>query len=325
MTQVTGTFSTYDAADGINEELAQMVMNIDPEETPFISSIGKGSVNNTYFEWLTDSLDAASATNFQIEGDDYSSFDAATGRVRLGNYTCISSKNVIVSGTQRAVDNAGVADELGYQVAKMGKALRLDMEKIVCGQQAAVAGDDSTARETAGFEAFIRTNDSRGAAGVEATLSGTTKGYPSVDVVDGTQRAYTEALHKAVNALVWASGGKAERVIVGPFNKGVASTFAGIAEQRHEVGNSGQATIMGAADVYLGDFGRTYFVPSRLSRDRSAMYVDPAHATLVTLRNFELQDIAKTGDADKKVLVVEYGLKIDVEKAHGIVADLLTA
>ena len=324
MAQIANTTSTYDAADGINEELAQMVMNIDPEETPFVSSIGRGSVKNTYYEWLTDALAAASSTNFKIEGDDYSSWTAHVGRVRLANYTCISSKNVIVSGTQRAVDNAGVSDELGYQVAKMGKELRLDMEKILCGPQAAVAGDDSTARETAGFEAFIRTNDDRGASGVQATLSGTTKGYPSVDVVDGTQRAYTEVIHKAVNQLVWTSGGKAERVIVGPVNKTKASAFTGIATQRHEVGNSGPATIMGAADVYIGDFGRTYFIPSRLSRERSAMYVDPQHASLVTLRNFELQEIAKTGDADKRVLVVEYGLKIDVEKAHGIAADLTT-
>jgi len=324
MTQLATTFSTYGAVDGINEELDQMIYSIDPEETPFVSSIGRGSVSNTYYEWLTDSLAAAVSTNFQIEGDNYTTHTAATGRVRLGNFTCISKKDVIVSGTQRAVDNAGVSDELGYQIAKMGKELRLDMEKILTGPQAAVAGSDSVARETAGFEAFIRTNDDRGATGVQATLSGTTKGYPSVDVVDGTQRAFSEVIHKAVNAMVWTSGGKAERVIVGPVNKARASTFTGIAAQRHEVGNSGQATIMGAADVYLGDFGRTYFIPSRLSRERSALYVDPAHATLVTLRNFQMLDIAKTGDADKGVLIVEYGLKIDTEKAHGIAADLTT-
>jgi len=324
MAQLATTFSTYGAVDGINEELDQMIYSIDPEETPFVSSIGRGSVSNTYYEWLTDSLAAAVSTNFQIEGDNYTTHTAATGRVRLGNFTCISKKDVIVSGTQRAVDNAGVSDELGYQIAKMGKELRLDMEKILTGPQAAVAGNDTTARETAGFEAFIRTNDDRGATGVQATLSGTTKGYPSVDVVDGTQRAFSEVIHKAVNAMVWTSGGKAERVIVGPVNKARASTFTGIAAQRHEVGNSGQATIMGAADVYLGDFGRTYFIPSRLSRERSALYVDPAHATLVTLRNFQMLDIAKTGDADKGVLIVEYGLKIDTEKAHGIAADLTT-
>lgn len=324
MAQVANTFSTYDAALGIREELSDMIFNIDPQETPLISMAGRTPVNHTYFEWLNDSLAAASGSNFAVEGDEFT-FTAPIPRVRLANSTAISTKRVIVSGTQRAVNNAGVADELGYQVAKQGKELRRDMEVILCGPQAAVLGNDTTARETAGFEAFIRTNDSRGATGAEATLSAAPNGHPSVDVVDGTQRAYTETIHKAVNQLCYASGGEPDTVIVGPFNKGVSSGFAGIAAQRYMAPGSGQSTIVGAADVYLGDFGTTRFVPSRFSRDRSALYVDKRYISLAMLRPFELMELAKTGDADKRALVVEYGLKVDIEKAHGIAADLLTS
>ena len=51
-----------------------MIFNIDPQETPLISMAGRTSVNHTYFEWLNDSLAAASGSNFAVEGDEQVQF-----------------------------------------------------------------------------------------------------------------------------------------------------------------------------------------------------------------------------------------------------------
>lgn len=324
MALVTGTVHTYLRADSIREELSDMIYSVDPEETPFISNVGKGSVSATNYEWLTDSLAAAVTNNAQLEGDEIG-FTTTADRIRLGNFTQISRKSVIVSGTQRTVNQAGVDDELAYQLAKSGKELRLDMEKRACSQYPANQGAAGTARETAGFEAFLTTNVNNSSTGASnPTLSGSTKGYPNAAPVDGTARVFSETILKDVIQKSWTSGGKANLVITGPVNKARASGFTGIAQIRKEAQGERPATIMGAADVYVSDFGNVTFVPSRLQREASALFVDPNYASIVTLRPFELLELAKTGDADKRALIVEWGVRVDTEKAHGVARALTT-
>ena len=82
------------------------------------------------------------------------------------------------------------------------------------------------------------------------------------------------------------------------------------------------ATIIGAADIYVSDFGNLEIVPNRFQRERDAFVIDPEYAALVQLRPIQQVPLAKTGDAEKRMLVVEYGLKVKTEKAHGVAADL---
>ena len=138
MAQPSNTFDTYDAV-GIREDLADVIYNISPTETPFMTNAAKGTATNTLHEWQTDGLRAA-ANNFQIEGDDYGG-TAISPTDRLNNRTQISAEAIIVSGTDRSVDNAGRGDELAYQLAKVGKALKRDMEVGMVGvEQAKVTG-----------------------------------------------------------------------------------------------------------------------------------------------------------------------------------------
>ena len=316
MAIVANTFTRYSAV-GIREDLSNVIYNISPEETPFISNIGRESVKNTYFEWQTDSLSAASASNAALEGDDISSFQAVTPTARIGNYTQISTKNVVISGTMEALDKAGRRSELTYQLAKMGSELKRDMESALLANQSPVAGNTTTARRTAGLPAFVKTNTSFGTGGADtAGIAART---------DGTQRAFTEALLKNVVAQVWESGGTPKMLMVGSFNKQAASAFSGIATQYRDVPAGQQAQIVGAADVYVSDFGTISIVPNRFQRARDAFVVDPEYASMAVLRPIEQMELAKTGDAEKRLMLVEYGLKVKNEAAHGIVADLTTA
>lgn len=316
MAIVGNTFTRYSAV-GIREDLSNVIYNISPEETPFISNIGRESVKNTYFEWQTDALAAASASNAALEGDDISSFTAVTPTSRVGNYTQISTKNVVISGTLEAVDKAGRRSEMTYQLAKLGSELKRDMEAALLANQSPVAGNTTTARRTAGLPAWIKTNTSFGVGGAD------TAGVAAR--TDGTQRAFTEALLKTVIQKVWTSGGTPKMLMVGPFNKTAASAFTGIATRYRDVPAGQQAQIIGAADVYVSDFGTVNIVPNRFQRDRDAFVVDPDYASLAVLRPIQKMDLAKTGDAEKALLLVEYGLKVNNEAAHGIVADLTTA
>jgi len=319
MTIVANTYTTYSAV-GIRESLSDTIYRISPEETPFINNIGQGSVNSTYDEWQNDALDAP-ATNAQLEGDDIGSFPAATPTTRLGNYAQISRKLAIVSGTNEQVNKAGRKSEMAYQLAKRAAELKRDIETAATGKAAAVAGNNTTARVSAGFESFIRTNASRAGDGAAPELSGTTQGYPDTAPTDGTTRAFTETLLKTVAQAIYTAGGKLEMLMVGPGNKVVASGFAGIAEQRRDTGDA-PAVIVGAADVYVSDFGRISIVPNRFSRNRSALFIDPSQVQLNFYRAFRTIPLAKTGDAEKRMLLAEWMLKVNHEGSQGIVADL---
>ena len=320
MAIVANTFTRYSAI-GIREDLSNVIYNISPEETPFISNIGRESVKNTYYEWQTDALDAASSSNAALEGDDISSFSAVTPTARVGNYTQISRKDVIISGTLESVDKAGRRSELTYQLAKMGAALKRDMESSLLANQAAVAGNTTTARRTAGLPAWLTSNTSFGTGGADPTVGST----PTAARTDGTQRAFTEALLKDVIAEVWTSGGTPKMLMVGAFNKQAASAFSGIATKFRDVPAGQQAQIIGAADVYVSDFGTVNIVPNRFQRARDAFVVDPEYASLAILRPIQQMELAKTGDAEKRLMLVEYGLKVSNQAAHGIVADLTTS
>lgn len=320
MAIVTNTFTRYSAV-GIREDLSNVIYNISPEETPFISNISRENVKNTYFEWQTDALDAASASNAALEGDDISSFSAVTPTSRVGNYTQISRKDVIISGTVESVDKAGRRSELTYQLAKMGAALKRDMESALLANQAAVAGNTTTARRTAGLPAWLTSNTDFGTGGADPTVGST----PTAARTDGTQRAFTEALLKTVVAEVWTNGGTPKMLMVGSFNKQAASAFSGIATKFRDVPAGQQAQIIGAADVYVSDFGTINIVPNRFQRARDAFIVDPEYASLAILRPIQQMELAKTGDAEKRLMLVEYGLKVSNQAAHGIVADLTTS
>lgn len=319
MAQFTTTFSTYDAK-GIREDLSDLISDISPVDTPFQSNIGSEGCSNTFFEWQVDSLAAASATNAQIEGDDLgNTYTAVNATTRIGNYTQILRKDFLISRTEQVVRKAGRSDERGFQAAKAAKELKRDWESSLLANNAAVAGNDTTARETGGLVAFIKTNISSSVTnGVDPVWSTAPTGARS----DGTTRAFTETILKTVVKLCWDNGGEPSILMVGSSNKQTVSSFSGIASLRFNAQGAAPTTIIGAADIYVSDFGNLAIVPNRFMRARDALVIDPSRARVRVLDGYQLHEMAKTGDGDKFMLTFEAGLQVDNEKAHGIAADL---
>jgi hypothetical protein len=325
MAQAANTFETYDAV-GNREELADRIWMITPEETPFLSLIGRKSVSSVHPEWQTDTLGAVDLTNNQPEGNDWS-YDAITATTRVGNYTQISEKSLQISRTQENTDKAGRKSELAREVAKKSTELKIDMESIALYNQAASAGsgNGATNRKLAGFRAWLATNDSLGSGGSSGSFSNGIQGAAT----NGTQRAMTKALMDDVVLSTANAGGKAKVFMMSNYNKTVASRFlddADVVPLRKEVGK-GQAMIVGAADSYLTDFGLVTFVPNvqmtRAGSDiaRNVFLIDPSMVTLGIFDDIQIHKPAKTGDAEKRVLNVEYTLIVNNEAAHGVIAD----
>lgn len=320
MTMITNAFNRYDAV-GVREDLSNTIYNVDPVETPFISNIGKKSAKQTFFEWQTDGLAAASTNNAYLEGDETASVPL-TPTTRVGNYTQIFKKVWSITGTLEATDRAGRKSENAYQMAKKGKELKRDMEATFLSTQVAVSGGTTTARKTAAFDSWLKSNTNNGNGTTGDYAYTTTPITARTAATTGTIRTYTETILKDVISQSWESGGEARMVILGAFQKQRASGFQGIAELRKDAPGSRQATIVGGADVYVSDFGNVTFVPDRFAPADVAYHVDPNYVSVATLRPFFTEKLAKTGDGEKYHMIVECGLQCDNEAAHGVARDL---
>ena len=318
MAQVTGTYSVYDAK-GLREDLSDIIYSIAPTETPFMSGIGKEKATAVLHEWQTDSLASASATNAQVEGDEIS-FAAPTATTRVNNRTQISRKSVIVSGTLESVTKAGRNNELAYQISKASKELKRDMESSLTANNSPVVGDDSTARELAGLAGWIQANNDAGAGGANGQVSSVD--VPGTARTDGTQRAFTESQLKSVIKKCWDEGGDPSMIMVGSFNKQVLSGFTGGSTRFDPAENK---RLVAAVDVYESDFGSMTVVPNRFQRARDVFVLQPDMFATAFLRDFQIMDLAKTGDATKQALLAEYTLVSRNEKASGAVFDVTTS
>jgi hypothetical protein len=303
----------------MREDLSDVIYNISPTDTPFFSSIGKTKATAVLHEWQTDSLAAASLSNFAVEGATAS--DATMSpTTRVGNRTQIAQKTIKISGTLQSVDKAGRKSEKAYQLAKASSEIKRDMETSVLSNQIAANGDSSTARKLGGLQAWLNTNYSGGTDGVAGSLGTTAR-------VNGTNRTFTEALLQSVVKSVYAAGGNPKVLMVNPAHKQVVSAFTGIAAQRFMAPSNAPTTIISAADVYLSDFGAISIVPNRFmtstnSCDETAFVLDPDMAAIAYLRPFQTNELAVTGDNESTQLLAEYTLEVKNQAAHGIIADL---
>jgi len=319
--------TTYDGVNSIREDLSNVIYDISPTDTPFMSNIGRDTCENTYFEWQTDVLASADTTNAVIEGADAGNAEF-TATVRVANYTQISRKVISVSNTDNKVNNAGMTSQMAYQKAKAAKELKRDMEAILTSNQAGVAGNNSTARKTAGLPTWLITNSQANGATVSSMSGASGNGYPSTawtSLSTSTDVALTETMLKTAIQQVWTQGGDPKVFMVNAYNKTVASGFAGLAQQRMNYTSAQPMKIIATADIYLGDFGEVSIVPNRFSPGNFAFVLDPEYASVSYLRPFQTFDLAVTGDSTKAEMVVEYGLRIKSEKAHAVIANIIAS
>ncbi|MDX0834128.1 head protein [Sinorhizobium medicae] len=324
MAALANTYMTTQAV-GNREELSDVVSRITPEDTPIYSLIEKGKCVSIHPEWETDEL-AAPGENIKSEGDEYA-FGAITPPERLGNYTQIMRKDWIISGTQEVVSEAGNVQKRKYQKLKKGIEIRKDVEYAIVDTNASVAG---ATREFGSLNTWIETNVSRGAGGANGGFDNATG--LTVAPTDGEQRAFTKSILDSVMQAGYQSGANFRHVSVSPYVKSVFVTFmsdSNVAPFRYAVPQGGERnTIVATADYYEGPFGTVMIHPNRVqaataATARNAFFLDTDMLEFLWLRKIqEDKDVAKTGDADKGVIIGEGTLKVKNEKGLGVAADL---
>ena len=298
MSVPTGTRETYGAgvagaAVGIREDLSNIIYNISPEDTPFMSGIGKSSCDNTLFEWQIDTLSDA-VSNTLVEGDD-ATVIAVDEMDRVSNFTQISGKTIQTSGTAEAVDFAGRKSTHAYQVAKRAKELKLDMEKMLLSTESGAVGSSGTARKTKCVGAWITSTTQVGSGGMEDDI-------------------------RATMSACWDAGAKPDILMVNGVLKQAISAMAQTVSPLQTTANAASpAHVVAAVDIYVSDFGNLKMVPNRLMPASTGYFFDYEFWDIAYLRPFMTHELARTGDSESQQLVVEYGLRSKNEEANASV------
>ena len=352
------------------EDLADFITMITRDETPFISSIGKAKATAIYHEWQTDELEAPGDSRIG-EGTDYiepvsgggASATPAVGakfatdgpnRTRLGNYTQINGKTIAVSGTRRAVDQAGVADEYAYQLKKRGTEMKRDVEHDMIHSHnvsAAVGNQNANARSAGGYQSFINSTDTCvyvGGFGAPATTADGTGRIRSA-ATSGTSQPATGSLAltdiDSVMQKIYEQGGTATSIMVSPkLRRDFSDLMVSDTGVKRELGTSGQ--LRQSVDVYMSDFGDLMVVPNYIMgltnavqltnsagspgnlgattnmADKSALVYDPMYFAIANLRPLQEVDVGQKGDSTVGMMVEEFTLEVRNPKGCGAIYGL---
>jgi hypothetical protein len=321
MSVPANTYQTYQQTN-IREDLSNLIFNVDPFRTPLLNMSKKNRATQGYHEWDTDSLAAQNLNNAQIEGDDPQA-QALTPTARMGNYVQTSNKVVQLSGKSQAVVAAGGSNKMGYQLLKKSRELKRDIEGILTQNVAKSAGSSATAALCAGLPCWLYTNvvyqSSSGGANPSLNANGWTDGT-STRTYNGTTTAITETqVNTVLQSIYTHSGESPEYALVSPANKVNISGFSGPGTRFIEVEDKVLKT---AVDVYQSDFGDVKIVPDIfLAHSADTFWINPDYIRVAYLRPFQTVPLAKTGDSDKKMLLVDYTLEMSNEHAHGLITD----
>ena len=318
MAQPTNTLDSYDVR-GIREDLSDVIYDISPEETPFYTACAKAKASNTLHEWQTDAL-RSSGDNAHIEGDDTIA-EARSATVRLNNRTQIFKNSVVIPGTDQGLNKAGRAREMAYQVLKIAKEQKLDIEKAMFANQAKVAGDSTTARRMAGVPAWLTTNTNfqSGSSGADPTGDGS-----NARTDDGTPTAFSQTKFDAVMQSIWVAGGKPDSVYLSAFQMNLALGFTGNNNQRSNITAEAEKVIKHMA-VYVTPWGTVEFKPTRENRARDVFIMQDDMWAVGVLRATKNEELAKTGDNEKRQVVTELTLVCRNEKSSGGIYDNTTS
>lgn len=324
MAQPTNTFDTYDSV-GNREDLQDKIYMVSPEKTPVMSAGRRFKADAKFHEWQRDSLATPNKDNAVIEGDDRTG-TALTPTERVGNFAQLFDKVAVVTSSQHASKPAGRSKEMKYQIAtKAIPELKRDIEAMLISNNAAVAGNSTTARKSAGIGTLVFTNASHGVGGSTASH---TSGAATTAPTAGTNRAFAESQIKTVMQGIYTNSGEMPSFVsLTPSHKAGFSAFAGIATSRYQVGKGKgeQTRIIGGADVYVSDFGELTIVPNYVQATASpntVLILNPEHYGVAYFQDFKTEPLAKTGHTDKEMVSAEVLAVVTSQTAQGKVADL---
>lgn len=299
MPTVTNTLKSYDQV-GKKEDFEQVIYDITPTQTPFLSSIGSSTAEATLHQWMQDSL-ASVGSNILVEGADAGAASTVTQVVKSAN-TQIFGKVVQVSGTAEAIGLHARTSDLANAIAKAGKELKRDIEHSFVGLgQSGTAGSGSAGRQL-----------TSAANQISATTTNTA----------GSNRAFSEALLLDVLEKCYNEGGEPNQVQVTPSHSLTVAGFAASSGRNRDFGNDSRIT--NVVDIYVSPFGEVSIIPNRFLQANTALVLDTEYWSRAVLRPMQTIQLSRTGDSDKRQMLTELTLVCKSDIASGKI-DALTA
>ena len=308
MSDTKTTTYTSNMSYSLAEEVDKLIANVAPTDTPFISMIGSANCDSTKPEWLEDTLGDAAA-NAQVEGFDATAA-AITPPTRSYNRTQILAKSFMVSGSLEEAKKHGRKSELAYQTGLKMKELARDIEYAALNGTLA-NGDASTARAMAGCLAFAHSSNT----------------YSFGSTAAATNHITEEILNDVLQSM-WELGANPDTVLAPPAQKRKISAFTD--DGRLTINsNADQKKVTMTVRILETDFGTGAIVPERfLAASGSDPYYDSlavyekSKFDLLTFRPLKREELAKTGDNTKYLLVAEKSLKCRSTKCVGKITNL---
>jgi len=327
MSLVTHTQLKAAPKDGlVPESVMNQIWDISKIPLPFTDMIGSGTHENEYTSWPLDKLAAPDTTNRVVDGADVTSDDNALP-TRVGNHSAISVKLVSASTRARQGGTIGMGDALAYQVMNRQRELRRDVEAMALQNIASVQDNGSNAGVAAGLDAWLTSNTSNGATGANGGFN-TTTGIVAA-AAPGTKRAPSEATLRDLLQSVWEDGGN-PTVLMGrpPVIRGLSAhmftTSAQVATLTSDVREKqGAAVATGSVNVFVTDFGvvcemvANRLQPTTDTATSTLFAIDPEYAALSYLSGYRVDELAKSGLSDKKLMSCDWTLKVYNQEAHG--------
>ncbi len=282
------------------EDLLDIITIISPVDTPLFTMFRKTKVENVQVEWLTDLLDIA--TSNAVADGSVATFQPVQSRERLVNYAQISRESYDVSDSQRAVNPAGIRDELRYQMGKAIKQWKRDVEYEIMNGSASTGAGVSTrcARGIQYWLADFSSNTAEAACGVSASAEGLDETDLNIALMN-----------------VWVTGGLCDYILATPTQKReISSNFVGSSNSRRNIPLS-ENTVINVIDFYMSDFGNVKVLPHRWFASAAPGNVNHQERTLAIqsdkwllgfLRPPRNVPLAKVGSSERAMVEGEWTL-----------------
>lgn len=300
-----GTAATVSTATALTVADANMVQPghilLQGSELMWVSANDSGAITVTRGLGSTTATTLATNNTFAIvgmarlEGDDSDPI-GYTDLTTNSNYTQIFHKEVKQTGTAPYQDRWGMGDQMQYESAKsIPEMMRLIERTLQYGKRS--AGSTTTPRMMGGYQEFITTNKASGANISVASLA------PAV-------------IEDAVELIYNAGGSGDFLAIVNPAtyqkikNAYDSSSFVRYPPEQTQFGT--------LVDRIITPFGNVSFVIDRWQLSNLIPIMKLDNVGMLTLRPWQVEDLAKTGDAEKKQLIGEFSFCMKLEKSHAL-------
>jgi len=330
----TSVLNSFDVGTGNREDLLDIITNISPMDTLFLSGFEKVPASNINHEWLVDTLESFgdpdngdADVQATPEGSD-ATFDPLVPRKRLCNLTHIIRRTFDVSDTQRDINTAGIRDEYVYQLRKATMELARFIEFALLHSQRqfqAAQGNSGGVlpRKMDGFYAFAASSDPT----CSTTLGLGSEEMGTVTTVTGSSpdTCIDECILNAQLQAMWEKGAMTDTIWANAAQKRSISnlTLAPASNMRYNV-QAAERTVINTVDFYQSDFGTQRVYLHRYQTNDRISLAEINKVRIAVLRPVLAVELAKIGSSTKGMVEWEGTLEVLAPNAIGYIDDLCT-